>query len=223
MSLSLLYDKCTDQSVIDKDFLRSLSQASRGTVDEKLRWVFSLYDLNGDGYITKSEMMSVAAAIFDMLGRHTTPATIDNVSAKQRVDAIFNVNLNIFTILLLNHMFLCLCNLFVACSFLFLFLTIRSWLSEIEECWHWVVLCCDGRAELMEGVRMMRLFAIFLFYTCGYRAHRLQVGELLHSWPAYEFHHNCNFSSSFASAEHTPHNTYNPDRILFLFDFSNYN
>lgn len=42
-----------------KDFLRSLSQASRGTVQEKMRWIFGLYDLNGDGYITKAEMTSV--------------------------------------------------------------------------------------------------------------------------------------------------------------------
>ncbi len=42
-----------------QDFLQSLSQASRGTIQEKLRWIFGLYDLNGDGYITKAEMTSV--------------------------------------------------------------------------------------------------------------------------------------------------------------------
>lgn len=42
-----------------QDFLQSLSQASRGTVQEKMRWIFCLYDLNGDGYISKAEMTSV--------------------------------------------------------------------------------------------------------------------------------------------------------------------
>lgn len=42
-----------------QDFLQSLSQASRGTIQEKLRWIFGLYDLNGDGYISKAEMTSV--------------------------------------------------------------------------------------------------------------------------------------------------------------------
>ena len=42
-----------------QDFLQSLSQASRGTIQEKLRWIFGLYDLNGDGFITKAEMTSV--------------------------------------------------------------------------------------------------------------------------------------------------------------------
>ena len=70
--------------------MQSLSQASRGTVQEKLRWVFCLYDLNGDGYITKAEMTSVAAAIYDMLGRFTAPA-VDDLTARQHVDTIFHV------------------------------------------------------------------------------------------------------------------------------------
>ncbi|XP_057378074.1 Kv channel-interacting protein 1-like [Daphnia carinata] len=72
-----------------EDFLQSLSQASRGTIQEKLRWIFGLYDLNGDGYITKAEMTSVAVAIFDMLGRHAAPS-VDDQTASKHVDQIFH-------------------------------------------------------------------------------------------------------------------------------------
>lgn len=79
-----------------QDFLQSLSQASRGTVQEKLRWIFCLYDLNGDGFISKAEMTSVAGAIYEMLGRHASPP-IDDQTAGQHIDQIFHVSPEITT------------------------------------------------------------------------------------------------------------------------------
>ncbi len=38
--------------------LVSLSTLLRGTMYERLRWTFTLYDLNKDGYITKQEVRS---------------------------------------------------------------------------------------------------------------------------------------------------------------------
>lgn len=36
-----------------KQFLVTLSTVMRGTVEEKIRWMFQFYDLNKDGIITK--------------------------------------------------------------------------------------------------------------------------------------------------------------------------
>lgn len=64
---------------------------SRGSVQEKLQWIFGLYDLNGDGLITKKEMEEVVTSIYDMLGRNIEPQ-IDDTTVKAHVDKIFSVS-----------------------------------------------------------------------------------------------------------------------------------
>ncbi|XP_046515942.1 calsenilin isoform X3 [Equus quagga] len=56
-----------------QDFVVGLSILLRGTVHEKLKWAFNLYDINKDGYITKEEMLAIMKSIYDMMGRHTYP------------------------------------------------------------------------------------------------------------------------------------------------------
>ena len=36
-----------------QDYVVTLSVLCRGTVDEKLRWIFRLYDINSDGQVTR--------------------------------------------------------------------------------------------------------------------------------------------------------------------------
>ncbi|XP_017782266.1 PREDICTED: Kv channel-interacting protein 2-like [Nicrophorus vespilloides] len=73
-----------------EDFLNILSKVSRGTVQEKMQWVFGLYDLDGDGMITKNEMVDVVTSIYEMLGRSTQPA-VEVGSAKEHVEKIFHL------------------------------------------------------------------------------------------------------------------------------------
>ena len=53
--------------------LVSLSTLLRGTTYERLRWTFTLYDLNGDGYITKQEVLNVMVAVHELMGIHGSP------------------------------------------------------------------------------------------------------------------------------------------------------
>ena len=53
--------------------LISLSTLLRGTTYEKLRWTFTLYDLNKDGYITKQEVNNVVLAVHELMGIHGAP------------------------------------------------------------------------------------------------------------------------------------------------------
>lgn len=52
-----------------------------------------MYDLNGDGLITKTEMLDVVSSIYEMLGRATQPA-VEDTSAKEHVEKIFHVRKN---------------------------------------------------------------------------------------------------------------------------------
>lgn len=98
-----------------QDFLQTLSILSRGTVEEKLTWTFALYDINGDGCVTREEMTDIVTAIYDMDrpstgellpqvsgstggggggsgGGSTVPIRMDGEKIKQKVDQIFQVS-----------------------------------------------------------------------------------------------------------------------------------
>lgn len=74
-------------------------------MEEKLTWTFALYDINGDGCVTREEMTDIVTAIYDMVdrpgsGEPTTPvqssvslaARIDGDKIKEKVDQIFQVS-----------------------------------------------------------------------------------------------------------------------------------
>uniref|UniRef100_A0A2C9JQU0 EF-hand domain-containing protein n=1 Tax=Biomphalaria glabrata TaxID=6526 RepID=A0A2C9JQU0_BIOGL len=70
------------------EFVMGLSVLSRGTFQERLQWAFSLYDVNGDGVITKEEMLDIVTAIYEMMGRYTEPS-IDDTTAREHVERVF--------------------------------------------------------------------------------------------------------------------------------------
>jgi len=71
-----------------QDFVTSLSVIARGSVDDKLRWTFNLYDVDGDGVISRSEMTTIVSSIYGLMGRYTSPA-ISGSTVHQHVDRIF--------------------------------------------------------------------------------------------------------------------------------------
>ncbi len=44
----------------------SLSVATRGSIEEKLGWAFSIYDIDGDGFISEMEMKAIINSIQKM-------------------------------------------------------------------------------------------------------------------------------------------------------------
>lgn len=71
--------------------MQGLSTLSRGSLDEKLRWAFSLYDINGDGYITREEMTDVVTAVYELMGKFTEPC-VEETTVRDKVDCIFQVS-----------------------------------------------------------------------------------------------------------------------------------
>ncbi|KAM5301862.1 A-type potassium channel modulatory protein KCNIP1 isoform 1-T1 [Glossophaga mutica] len=82
------FDTTRTGSVKFEDFVTALSILLRGTVHEKLRWTFNLYDINKDGYINKEEMMDIVKAIYDMMGKYTYPVLKED-TPRQHVDVFF--------------------------------------------------------------------------------------------------------------------------------------
>ncbi|XP_034961113.1 Kv channel-interacting protein 1 isoform X1 [Zootoca vivipara] len=82
------FDTAQTGSVKFEDFVTALSILLRGTVHEKLRWTFNLYDINKDGYINKEEMMDIVKAIYDMMGKYTYPVLKDD-APRQHVEVFF--------------------------------------------------------------------------------------------------------------------------------------
>lgn len=75
-----------------QEFVQGLSILSRGSVEEKLRWTFSLYDINGDGIITRDEMTDIVTAVYELVGRHPDASGPDVDKIKDKVDRIFMVS-----------------------------------------------------------------------------------------------------------------------------------
>jgi len=83
-------------------------------VQEKLQWVFGLYDLDGDGLISKEEMLDVVGSIYEMLGRYTQPQILEpHVAAREHVDRIFHVSINCSIILMISQLNIMKNNIYV--------------------------------------------------------------------------------------------------------------
>uniref|UniRef100_A0A8B9RRX4 Potassium voltage-gated channel interacting protein 3 n=1 Tax=Accipiter nisus TaxID=211598 RepID=A0A8B9RRX4_9AVES len=76
------FDADRNGALCFQDFVVGLSTLLRGTVHQKLKWAFNLYDINKDGYITKEEMLEIMKSIYDMMGRCTHPTLKDSAPAE---------------------------------------------------------------------------------------------------------------------------------------------
>lgn len=70
-----------------------------GTPKEKLRWTFKLYDINGDGRITRDEMMDIIYSVYSLNAERTEGVDGDdkhsnNIEAPQlHANRVFQVSI----------------------------------------------------------------------------------------------------------------------------------
>jgi Ca2+-binding EF-hand superfamily protein len=57
-------------------------------MDEKLRWIFNLYDINRDGKVSKDELLMIVSSVYELMGKYTQPA-IDDEAPKLHAEHVF--------------------------------------------------------------------------------------------------------------------------------------
>lgn len=80
----------TNKNRHTQEFVLNLSILSRGTLDEKLEWTFQLYDVNGDGFISKDEMTEVMTSVYELMGKVSEGCKEEN-QIKAKVENMFKV------------------------------------------------------------------------------------------------------------------------------------
>lgn len=51
-----------------RQFLTTLSAQLKGSFEDKLKWLFGLYDADASGYVTKNDLLSMITALYDLKG-----------------------------------------------------------------------------------------------------------------------------------------------------------
>lgn len=76
------------------EYAMALSVLCRGSTQEKLEWIFRLYDTNQDGKITLDEVTQISTAIYALLGCNVAPQHDESTYAEHatRVFAKLDVN-----------------------------------------------------------------------------------------------------------------------------------
>ena len=72
-----------------QDLLVTLSMLLRGSIYEKLRWTFKLYDVNNDGCITRGELGEVITAVHELMGRKRECREEEDRKAREQLDKVF--------------------------------------------------------------------------------------------------------------------------------------
>ncbi|CAD5122264.1 DgyrCDS10709 [Dimorphilus gyrociliatus] len=63
------YDRDGNGRIDFREFLNSLHIQKRGTLEEKLTWLFKMYDIDGTGYITEDELGQMLKSLHNLRGK----------------------------------------------------------------------------------------------------------------------------------------------------------
>lgn len=88
------FDTNDDGTLDFKEYIIALHMTSTGKTNRKLEWAFSLFDVDKNGYITKSEVKEICTAIFKLIPKEELSGLPqDENTPEKRADklwAVFN-------------------------------------------------------------------------------------------------------------------------------------
>ena len=79
-----VFDHNKDGKIDFREFICGISMSMKGTFEEKMKWVFQLYDSNENGFISKDEMLIIVKSIHTMCSGGTQEAT-----AEKQVESVY--------------------------------------------------------------------------------------------------------------------------------------
>jgi len=85
-----VFDDNKDGGINFQEFVCALSVMTRGSPDEKLEFAFSMYDLDGNGFIAKEEMIRIMESFYKLVGSIVTFSGRKYESPQQLVDEFFD-------------------------------------------------------------------------------------------------------------------------------------
>ncbi|KAF1382000.1 hypothetical protein PFLUV_G00159840 [Perca fluviatilis] len=86
------FDTNADGTLDFKEYIIALHMTSTGKTTSKLEWAFSLFDVDKNGYITKSEVKEICTAIFKLIPKDELAALAeDENTAEKRANKLWNV------------------------------------------------------------------------------------------------------------------------------------
>ncbi|XP_029985552.1 recoverin-like [Sphaeramia orbicularis] len=86
------FDTNDDGTLDFKEYIIALHMTSTGKTTRKLEWAFSLFDVDKNGYITKSEVKEICTAIFKLIPKEdlsTLPE--DENTPEKRADKLWKI------------------------------------------------------------------------------------------------------------------------------------
>lgn len=78
-----VFDHNRDGKIDFREFIIGLSMSMRSSFEDKMKYIFKLYDLNDNNLISKDEMLVIVKAIYKMCG------STDDSAAERQVNCIY--------------------------------------------------------------------------------------------------------------------------------------
>ena len=72
-----MFDMDANGQISFDEFVYGVSILSRGSAEEKLAWLFRLYDTDRDGLLTRPDLLRVVTGMYELCGPHAMPPVSD--------------------------------------------------------------------------------------------------------------------------------------------------